>query len=118
MKINICTIDRNTEEGRQMIYWDTEDKLLHSELEPEDENGYPCETLEAAADMAWSLWGNGWGFAWVMYGIKPNALDEWGEDAYTDTLLNAGEIGAFCRGWDTTDYETIMDQLIEMEEVQ
>lgn len=118
MKINICTIDRNTEEGRQMIYWDTEDKRLHSELDPEDENGYPCETLEDAADMARELWPFGWNFEWIEYRIKPEHLDKWGEDAYTDIILNAGEIGAFCRGWDTTDYEAIMDQLIEGEEAQ
>lgn len=113
MKINICTIDRNCEEGRQLIYWDTEDKLLHTDLDPEAENGYPCETLEAAADMAWMLWENGWDFEWVNYSVKPEYLDQWGSDAYTDTILNAGSIGACCRGWETTDYETIMNQLTE-----
>jgi hypothetical protein len=114
MKINVCTIDRNCEEGRQLIYWDTEDKLLHSELEPEDENGYPCETLEDAADMAWALWKNGWGFEWVTYSVKPEYLDNWaGDGPYETVALNVGEIGAMCRGWETTDYETIMNQLEE-----
>lgn len=117
MKINVCTIDRNCEEGRQLIYWDTEDKLLHSELNPEDENGYPCETLESAFDMAWSLWRNGWGLEWVSYSIKPEYLDQWsaGGGPYEDVTLNAGEIGTICRGWET-DAESIMDQLEEVED--
>lgn len=112
MKINICTIDRNCEDGRQTIYWDSEDKLLHSELEPEADTEYRCETLEDAADTAYALWGKtwGWNFEWVEYGIKPEFLDQWGPDAYTDTTLNAGEIGAFCRGWEKDGTE-VMDQL-------
>lgn len=113
MKINVCTVDRNCEEGRQLIYWDTEDKLLHTDLDPEAENGYPCYVLEDAAYTAYAIWNPGWNFEWIEYRIKPEYLDQWGENAYTDTVLNAGEIGAFCRGWDTTDYETIMDQLTE-----
>ena len=114
MKINVCTIDRNYEEGRQLIYWDTEDKLLHSELEPEDENGYPCETLEAAGDMAWTLWGNGWDFAWVEYSIRPEYIDEWCSDdgPYEGVTLNARDIGTICRGWGVPA-ESVMDQLTE-----
>ena len=117
MKINVCTIDRNCEEGRQLIYWDTEDKRLHSELEPEDENGYPCETLENAADMAQMLWGNGWGFEWVEYSIRPEYIDEWASDdgPYEDVTLNAADIGTICRGWGVPA-ESIMDQLEEMED--
>lgn len=115
MKINICTINRNCEPGRQVIYWDTEDKLLHSDLDPEAENGYPCETLEAAADMARMLWEHDcWGFEWITYSIKPEYLDNWagGEGPYEDVHLNAGEIGSMCRGWEKSA-EDVMDELDE-----
>ena len=117
MKINVCTIDRNCEPGRQIIYWDTEDLLLHSELEPEADTEYRCETLEDAANTAWDLWKNGWGFEWVTYSVKPEYLDNWAGDgpyAYETVALNVGEIGAICRGWET-DAESIMDQLTEEE---
>lgn len=65
MKRAICTIDINCKEGRQVIYWDTEDKMLHSELEPEAVIGYPCETLAKAKEMAFILWGNDWHFEWI-----------------------------------------------------
>ena len=117
MKINICTINRNCEEGRQLIYWDTEDKLLHTDLDPEAENGYPCETLESAADMAWMLWGNDpcgcWGFDWVTYSVKPEYIDDWvGDGPYEDVHLNAEEIGSMCRGWELSA-EDVMDELDE-----
>lgn len=67
MKINICTIRMNEGEGRQTIYWDTEDKLLHSDAEPEANTEYLCETKEEAQETANALWGWGgeWGLEWA-----------------------------------------------------
>lgn len=67
MKINICTINLSAEEGRQTIYWDTEDKLLHSSAEPEANTEYRCETIEEAQETANALWnwGTGWDLEWV-----------------------------------------------------
>lgn len=69
MKIDICTINLNGDEGRQTIYWDTEDKLLHSTADdPEQENPeYHCETIEEAQDTAHALWGwgGGWDLEWI-----------------------------------------------------
>lgn len=64
MKINICTINLNDQEGRQTIFWDTDDKLLHSTADdPDQENTeYRCETIEEAQDTANALWGNSWGW--------------------------------------------------------
>ena len=115
MKINICRIDLNTDDGRQTIYWDTEDKMLHSDADPEAEIGYQCKTLEDAADTAYGLWleDHWWHFEWVEYYVKPEYIDRWGYDVYTDTLLNASQIGAFCRGWEM-DAEDVMFQLEEL----
>ena len=68
MKTWICEIDLNEGEGRQKIYWDSEDHLLHSDADDDEENNdaYYCESLEDAQDTAWSLWGCGaWGFEWI-----------------------------------------------------
>lgn len=68
MKIGICEIDLNVGEGRQKIYWDTEDHLLHSNADDDEEcnDAYYCESLEDAIDTAWHLWGCGvWGFEWI-----------------------------------------------------
>lgn len=67
MKINICTINLNEQEGRQTIYWDTEDKLLHSDAEPDANTEYHCETIEEAQDTAQALWGwgGGWDLDWI-----------------------------------------------------
>lgn len=67
MKIPVCIINMNEGDGRQMIYWDTEDKLLHSEVEPEADTEYRCETLEEANETAFALWGRDslWGFEWI-----------------------------------------------------
>lgn len=68
MKINICTIDMNEAPGRQVIYWDTDDKLLHSSAEPEAETEYRAETLEEAQEIAHSLWnypGSPWRLEWM-----------------------------------------------------
>ncbi len=105
MTINICTIGLNTGTGRQTIFWDTEDHLLHTTTPlPEDETDeieYRCETLEEAADTAYALWQNGWEFEWVYYSIKREFVDLWaaGTGPY-DVNLNASEIAAICRGWE------------------
>ena len=73
MKINICTINLNGEEGRQTIYWDTEDKRLHSTAEDPDADSteYRCETLREAWETTNDLWnwgsakGNGWDLEWI-----------------------------------------------------
>lgn len=67
MKINICTINLNEQEGRQTIYWDTDDKLLHSDADPDANTEYRCETIEAAQDTAHALWdwGGGWDLEWI-----------------------------------------------------
>lgn len=116
MTINICTIDLNDETGRQTIFWDTEDHLLHTNNPlPEDETDeteYRCETLEEAASTAWDLWKNGWGFEWVYYSAKSGYVDRWAGNGPCEQTLNAGEIGAICRGW-KVDPVTVMDQLEE-----
>lgn len=67
MKINICTINMNEGEGRQTIYWDTEDKLLHSDAEPEANTEYRCENIQEAQETAHALWGwgGGWDLEWI-----------------------------------------------------
>jgi hypothetical protein len=68
MKINICTIDMNDAPGRQVIYWDTDDKMLHSSADPDAETGYRAETLEEAHEIAHSLWnypGSPWRLEWA-----------------------------------------------------
>lgn len=67
MKISICTINLNEQEGRQTIYWDTEDKRLHSDAEPDANTEYHCETIEEAQDTAQALWGwgGGWDLDWI-----------------------------------------------------
>jgi hypothetical protein len=68
MKINICTIDTNDAPGRQVIYWDTDDKMLHSSADPDAETGYRAETLEEAQEIAHSLWnypGSPWHLEWA-----------------------------------------------------
>lgn len=112
MRINICTIDKNGEDGRQTIYWESNTGMIHTTEDQYEQIGTVYETLEEAADTAYELWQNGWGFEWVEYVIKPEFLDKWGPDAYTDTTLNASQIGAFCRGWEM-DATEVMDQLEE-----
>jgi hypothetical protein len=69
MKIEICTINMNEVEGRQTIYWDTEDKLLHSTADDPDNEcpEYSCESIEDAEDTAYQLWGKvpGWDLEWI-----------------------------------------------------
>lgn len=67
MKIDICTINLNEGEGRQTIYWDTEDGLLHSSVEPDANTEYLCNTIEKAQETAHALWGcgSGWGLEWI-----------------------------------------------------
>ena len=67
MKIDICTINLNEEEGRQTIYWDTEDGLLKSSVEPEANTEYHCSTIEEAQETAQALWGwgGGWDLEWI-----------------------------------------------------
>lgn len=78
MKINICTINLNDQEGRQTIYWDTEDKFLHSTADdPDQENPeYRCETIEEAQDTAFALWGNTWGWdlEWIEHDDDLNEI--------------------------------------------
>lgn len=69
MKINLCTIDMNEGEGRQTIYWDAEDKLLHSTAADPDQSATDCrcETVEEAQETAWALWGRSgstWSLEW------------------------------------------------------
>ena len=67
MKINLCTINLNEQEGRQTIYWDTEDKLLHSDADPDANTEYRCETIEEALETCQALWGwgGGWDLEWI-----------------------------------------------------
>lgn len=68
-RIDICTILVNgSRTEHQTIYWDTEDKLLHSDIEPEGEGICPSETLEQAKEDAYALWAAGgvfWDFEWI-----------------------------------------------------
>ena len=65
----ICTINLNGVPGRQLIYWDTTDKLLHSDHDdPDEENPeYRCNTLEDAIDTARDLYerSSGWDLEWI-----------------------------------------------------
>lgn len=67
MKISICTINMSEGEGRQTIYWDTDDKLLHSDAEPEAATDYSCDTIDEAQETAHALWGwgGGWDLEWI-----------------------------------------------------
>lgn len=69
MKINICSVNLNEGDGRQTIYWDTEDKYLHSTVDDENYEYY-CETFEDACDTAQMLWGQGigWDLEWIKQG--------------------------------------------------
>lgn len=92
MKINICTINLNEEEGRQTIYLNTEDHLLYTDYDDTDCPSGPCYTIEEAADAAWSLWGKtpGWDLEWIERDEDPlwYALmtgpddDDWGTGTY------------------------------------
>jgi len=67
MKRNICTINMNEGEGRQTIYWDSEDMRLHTYADPDADTEYRCETYEQAVDTANALWGRvpGWDLEWI-----------------------------------------------------
>ena len=67
-RIDICTIDLNEGDGRQTIYWDTDDKLLHSDAEPDAETEYHCESIDEAQETAQALWnypGSPWFLEWI-----------------------------------------------------
>ena len=65
MKKDICTINLEGKD-RQTIYWDTEDKLLHTDFDDSECYGVECETYEDACSLAYDLWGKtDWSFEWV-----------------------------------------------------
>ena len=92
MKINICTINLNEEEGRQTIYLNTADHLLHTDYDDTECPSGPCYNIEDASKAAWSLWGNvpGWNLEWIERDEDPlwYALltspddDDWGTGTY------------------------------------
>ena len=112
MNINICTIDRNCEPGRQTIYWNSYNGIIYTTVDPYDPSDLICESLEDATDLAYALWSRDWHFEWCEYAIKPEYLDKWG--AVEGETVNAGYIAAIARGWDI-DPVDIMDQLEEVE---
>ena len=67
MKIGICTINLNEEEGRQTIYWNTEDKLLYTDYDDSEAYGVEQKTIEEAQETAHALWGTtpGWDLEWI-----------------------------------------------------
>ena len=67
MKIRICTINLNEEEGRQTIYLNTEDHLLYTDYDDTECPSVPCYSIEDASEAAWSLWGKtpGWDLEWI-----------------------------------------------------
>ena len=92
MKIDICTINLNEEEGRQTIYLNTADHLLHTDYDDTKCPSGPCYTITEAAEAAWSLWGNvpAWDLEWIERDEDPlwYALmtgpddDDWGTGTY------------------------------------
>ena len=67
IKVDICTINMNEGEGRQTIYWDTNDKLLHTSYDGSECYGIKCNTVEEAWDLAYDLWFRttiGWNPEW------------------------------------------------------
>lgn len=68
MKINICTINLNEGAGRQTIYWDSEDKLLHTDYDDSEAYGAEFETLQRAEDAADYIWRDPvWGMEWTEF---------------------------------------------------
>lgn len=112
MKIKICSIAMNIGEGRQDIYWDTEDQHLCCEDEQMENT---CSSLGNAADTAYQMWIlPEWEFQFAEYAVKPEYYSAWGEDTDENTVLSPDAIADICRGWDV-DPETVMDQLEERE---
>lgn len=66
-RVDICTINLNEGEGRQTIYLDPEDHLLHTDYDGSECYGLECYTLSEAQDAAWELWGKSgyWFLEWI-----------------------------------------------------
>ena len=50
----------------------------------------------------------------MTYKIKPEYLDQWGEDATTDTIITEDDLEMITRGWGKKP-EDVLDQLIPQE---
>ena len=67
MKYNLCTINLNEGEGRQTIYWDSDDHLLYSNAMDDAIDCPACGSIEEAQDVAQALWGRdaAWDLEWI-----------------------------------------------------
>lgn len=69
-RFEICEINLNEGEGRQVISWDTEDGMLYSSACDEAVDGYTYETLDEAVEACDVSWGRSdicgvWDLKWI-----------------------------------------------------
>ena len=123
MKINICTINHNTDKDRRVtVSYDTDDMHLYADGEQID--GRELPTIEDAENECAALWGVDpvavWELEWIerkenepkRYHVMPEFWSAWGEDVDENTIVDENEIKRLAREWDMT-VDALMEQVEE-----
>jgi len=114
-EVKICSILLNDSENeRQIISYDPDDKMLHSSAQDEPCcEGLQFDTVSDAIEACWSMWCTAaWSLEWEEYRVKQEYYDLWGACEGED-VVNVSEIANLAFEWEKS-VEELLEQVEEI----